>query len=147
MEKPCDFPADFNVNDYYLFEGNPSRVLKDNDIIDLGDRKLHVLHTPGHSPGHMCFFEEATGYLFTGDLIYLGELFAFFPSTDPLAYMKSIKRLLPLPMKRILPAHHSLDVPLSIISDMDKAFTDLYDVGKLKHGSGVFTYGNFGIHL
>lgn len=147
VEEPCDFPENFDVNDYYLFEGNPSRILKDRDIIELGNRTIEILHTPGHSPGHMCFFEKDRGYLYTGDLIYIGELFAYYPSTDPVAYMNSIKKLLPLPVKRILPAHHDLDVPLSIIEEMDKAFTDLYKNGKLKHGSGTFSYKNFGIKL
>ena len=81
------------------------------------------------------------------DLIYIGVLFAYFPSTDPIAYMNSIRRLLPLSVNRILPAHHDLCVPLSIIEDMDKAFTELYKSGKLKHGSGTFSYPDFGIKL
>lgn len=147
MEEPCDFPKDFNVNDYSLFKGMPTRILKDNDTIELGNRTIRILHTPGHSPGHMCFFEEDRAYLYTGDLIYIGELFAYYPSTDPIAYMNSIKKLLSLPVKKILPAHHDLNVPLTIIEDMDKAFTDLYKDGKLKHGSGTFSYKNFAIKL
>jgi len=147
IEEPCDFPKNFNVNDYNLFKGVPARVLKDNDTIELGDRTISVLHTPGHSPGHICFYEKEKGYLFTGDLIYMGVLFAYFPSTDPIAYMNSIKKLLPLAVNKILPAHHDLNVPLSIIEDMDKAFTELYKNGKLKHGSGTFSYPNFGIKL
>ena len=38
--------------------------------IDIGGREIEVLHTPGHSPGHMCFWEKSKEYLFTGDLIY-----------------------------------------------------------------------------
>jgi glyoxylase-like metal-dependent hydrolase (beta-lactamase superfamily II) len=146
-EEPCDFPADFDAQTYELFKGIPTRVLKDLDTIELGKRTIQVLHTPGHSPGHLCFFEKDKGYLYTGDLIYMGNLFAYYPSTDPIAYMHSIKKLLPLPVKRILPAHHDLKVPLSIIRDTDKAFTDLYKQGKLKHGSGTFSYANFGIKL
>jgi hypothetical protein len=74
-------------------------------------------------------------------------LFAFFPSTDPIAYMHSIKKLQPLRVSKILPAHHDLDIPLSIIDDMDMAFTELYKRGELKHGSGTFSYSNFGIKL
>lgn len=147
IEEPCDFPENFDINNYYLFKGVPTRVLKDNDTIELGERTIQVLHTPGHSPGHMCFFEKDNSYLYTGDLIYIGELFAYYPSTDPIAYMNSIKKLLPLPVKRILPAHHDLNVPLSIIKDIDRAFTELYKNGKLKHGSGTFTYKDFGIKL
>jgi len=147
IEEPCDFPKDFDVNNYCLFEGVPTRVLKDNDTIELGERIIQIIHTPGHSPGHMCLYEKEKGYLFTGDLIYIGVLFAYFPSTDPIAYMNSIKKLLPLSVNRILPAHHDLNVPLSIIKDMDKAFTELYEQGKLNHGSGTFSYDNFGIKL
>mgnify|MGYP002508219585 CR=1 FL=1 len=53
-----------------MFQGAPARLLEDGDIIDLGGRQVEVLHTPGHSPGHMCFFERERGYLFTGDLVY-----------------------------------------------------------------------------
>lgn len=147
MEEPCDFPPEFDVNNYYMFEGVPTRVLDDKDTIELGERTIQVLHTPGHSPGHICFYEKDKGYLFTGDLIYLGKLFAYFPSTDPIAYMNSIKSLLPLSVRRILPAHHDLDIPLSIIGDMDNAFTQLYKNGMLKHGSGTFSYSNFEIQL
>jgi hypothetical protein len=31
--KPCDFPSDFNLNDYQIFQGTPKRILHDNDCI------------------------------------------------------------------------------------------------------------------
>jgi len=86
-------------------------------------------------------WEETHCYVLNGDL------FAYFPSTDPVAYMNSIKKLFPLSVNKILPAHHDLNIPLSIIEDIDKAFTELYKSGKLKHGSGTFSYQNFGIKL
>lgn len=51
----CDLPEGYQVNTYQFFQGVPTRVLKDGDTIDLGGRKITVLHTPGHSPGHICF--------------------------------------------------------------------------------------------
>ena len=39
----------------------------------------------------MCFYEADRGYLFTGDLVYLGTLFAYYPSTDPEAYLLSLR--------------------------------------------------------
>jgi glyoxylase-like metal-dependent hydrolase (beta-lactamase superfamily II) len=65
----CELPDGYNVNDYEFFQGTPVRVLKDNEIIDLGGRLLQVLHTPGHSPGHMCFYVIERGYLFSGELV------------------------------------------------------------------------------
>lgn len=66
----CDLPRNFDLSAYTVFQGKPSRVLKDGDVIDLGGRSVEVLHTPGHSPGHMCFWERDRGYLLTGDLVY-----------------------------------------------------------------------------
>ncbi|WP_313135080.1 MBL fold metallo-hydrolase [Anaerocolumna sp.] len=143
----CDLPEGFDVNNYQFFQGIPTKVLKDQDIIDIGGRKIQVLHTPGHSPGHMCFYEENRGYLFTGDLIYIGTLFAYYPSTDPVAYLASVKRVAALPVTKVFPAHHELNVPETILSDMENAFIELDGKGKLHHGSGVHKYGYFSIWL
>lgn len=62
----CDLPEGYNVNAYELFQGMPTPILHDRDEVDLGGRVIEVLHTPGHSPGHMCFWERDRGYLFTG---------------------------------------------------------------------------------
>ena len=43
----------------------PDRLLHDKDVIELGELKLEVLHTPGHSPGGVC--------LFTEDLCFSGQ--------------------------------------------------------------------------
>jgi glyoxylase-like metal-dependent hydrolase (beta-lactamase superfamily II) len=51
----CDLPEDYDVNIYKLFQGMPTRILKDGDIIDLGGCKITVLHTPGIPQG-ICVF-------------------------------------------------------------------------------------------
>lgn len=143
----CDLPHGFDVEQYELFQGTPAKILKDGDIIDIGGRQIEVLHTPGHSPGHMCFYEKERGYLFTGDLVYIGTLFAYYPSTDPAAYSASIKRIAALPFSKVLPAHHDLNVPKTILSDMEKAFRKIEAEGKLHHGSGTHDFGYFSIWL
>ncbi len=143
----CHLPEGYNVEDYTFFQGNPTRILKDNDLIDIGGRHIQVLHTPGHSPGHMCFWEEKRAYLFTGDLVYKDTLFAFFPSTDPGAYLRSLERISKLPVNRVLPAHHSLDIHPEILDRMRKAFRELERDGKLCHGSGTFNYGDWAVSL
>ena len=51
----CDLPEGFDINAYRFFQGTPSKVLHGGEAIDIGGRRIEVLHTPGHSPGHMCF--------------------------------------------------------------------------------------------
>ena len=143
----CDPPADFDVSSYEFFQGLPTKVLRDGDVIDLGSRSITALHTPGHSPGHLCFWEPAKGHLFTGDLVYKDTLFAYYPSTDPEAYLTSLEKLAVLKAQRLFPAHHSLDIQPEIIIRMRNALRQLKNDGKLRHGSGVYDYGDWAIRL
>jgi len=143
----CDLPEGYDVNDYEFFQGTPARLLQDGDTIDLGGRVITVLHTPGHSPGHLCFWEASRGYLFTGDLVYKDTLFAYYPSTDPQAYLTSLEKIAKLPVKKVFPAHHSLDIQPEILIRMRDAFRQLNADGKLHHDSGVFDYGDWAVWL
>ena len=143
----CDLPKGYDVNKYEFFQGKPTRVLKDNEIINIGDRFVQIVHTPGHSPGHMCFWEKERGYLFTGDLVYKDTLFAYFPSTDPMAYLNSLERVSALPVKQLSPAHHTLNIQPEILGRMRDAFRQLQAEGKLHHGSGIFDYGDWAVWL
>lgn len=143
----CDPPEGFDVNSYEMFQGTPTRLLADGETIDLGGRVIEALHTPGHSPGHLCFWEPGRGWLFTGDLVYKDVLFAYYPSTDPAAYLASLQKVAALGAKRVFPAHHSLDIQPEILSRMRDAFLQLQAEGRLHHGSGQFDYGDWGVWL
>lgn len=143
----CALPESFDAASYEILQGMPQRLLKDGDAIDLGGRQLRVLHTPGHSPGHMCFWEAERGYLFSGDLVYQGTLYANFQCTDPQAYLQSLEKTAALPVKRLLPGHHTLDIQPGIILRMRDAFRQLNAAGKLHHGSGRMNYGDWSVLL
>lgn len=140
-------PKEFDLENYSIFQGVPSRILNDGDVIELGGRTVEVIHTPGHSQGHMCFWEPQRGYLFAGDLIYKGTLYANYPSTDPVKYLNSVKRLAGLPIKRLFPAHHSLDVAPKLISDVLNGLEKLNSGGRLFHGGGKFVFDDWSILL
>lgn len=142
-------PPGFDPEAYRPFPGRkPTRVLSDGEVIGLGGRQLTVLHTPGHSPGHICLFEEERGCLYSGDLLYRGKLDAFYPSTDPVAFAKSVERLAALPgVRRILPGHYDLDIRREFLERVHAAFTSLAERGLLRQGTGVHDFGDFQIHL
>jgi glyoxylase-like metal-dependent hydrolase (beta-lactamase superfamily II) len=48
----------------------PALELQDGDELKVGTLCLRVLHTPGHTPGHVCFFEATQGVLFDGDVLF-----------------------------------------------------------------------------
>ena len=140
-------PTGFNADSYAVFQGKPARILSDGDEIDIGGRKITVLHTPGHSPGHICLWEKETGYLFTGDLAYKGTLFANYPSTDPKAYLDSLEKVGNLPVQKFFPAHHSLETEPEMLVEMAKALRNIKEKGLLSHGSGIFNFGDWEIML
>lgn len=145
--KPCDFPDWFSIEAYSLFQGTPSWIFRDGDVFDLGDRMVQVIHTPGHSPGHCCFYEPRRKYLYSGDLIYQGCLDAFYPSTDPEQFFASVQKVRLLDIARIFPAHHALNIPVALIASIEEGFHTLKHCGKLEQGSGLFDFGVFQIHI
>jgi glyoxylase-like metal-dependent hydrolase (beta-lactamase superfamily II) len=47
-------------------------VIEDESVIDVGRLRLHTIHTPGHTPGSMCFLLEGHPVLFSGDTLFPG---------------------------------------------------------------------------
>ena len=147
LRDPCDFPLEFEVDKYQLVCGEPQQILYDGDSIGLGNRNLTVIHTPGHSPGHCCLYEQDRGSLYAGDLIYKGCLDAFYPTTDPKLFRLSVRKVQQLEINRVLPAHHQLTIPADIVNRIAKAFDSLEDSKQLKQGGGIFDFGDFQIHI
>lgn len=83
----------------------PTRVLAEGDVVDLGDRAFEVLHLPGHSPGSIGLWEAATGMLFSGDAIYDGPLLDEIAGADIPAYRATMERLLGLPVQVVHGGH------------------------------------------
>lgn len=86
------------------------RLIEDGELIELDGEPhliLRALHTPGHARGHLCFYEEATGALITGDnIVGLGSVLI-----DPLEgnmrdYLSSLERLRSLPHLTVLFGAH-----------------------------------------
>ncbi|MBW2564708.1 MAG: MBL fold metallo-hydrolase [Deltaproteobacteria bacterium] len=81
--------------------------LADKDVIEFGETNLAVIHTPGHTPGSVCFLCE--DHLYTGDAIFVGEAGRTdLPGGNLDQLIDSIKtRILPLDKKTIIhPGHH-----------------------------------------
>ncbi len=52
----------------------PTRFLEAGDRIAFGGAEWRVLHAPGHSPGSVCFYDEAGGYVLAGDVLFAGSI-------------------------------------------------------------------------
>ncbi len=55
------------------YEGE-ALFLEEGDTVKLGDDELRVILTPGHAPGHICFYCEKQGFLINGDVLFRGSI-------------------------------------------------------------------------
>ncbi|EEW23829.1 MBL fold metallo-hydrolase [Rhodobacter ferrooxidans] len=98
-------PAPYSSMTYAVRAAPATRILHDHDVIDLGDRHFEVIHTPGHSPGGIALWEAATGVLFSGDIVYDGELIEGSSPQEQADYHASMTRLLALPVRVVHGGH------------------------------------------
>lgn len=76
----------------------PDRWLEDGDTVTVGGATLEVIHTPGHTPGHVCFIDRAGGLAVVGDVLFAGSIGRTdFPGGNHAALIGSIReKLFPL---------------------------------------------------
>lgn len=76
----------------------PTRWLHDGDTVTLGNCTVQVRHCPGHTPGHVIFFDECSHHAYVGDVLFAGSIGRTdFPGGNHADLINAIKtRLLPL---------------------------------------------------
>ena len=76
----------------------PDRWLEHGDTVTVGNLTLNVVHCPGHTPGHVVFFESQSQIAFVGDVLFQGSVGRTdFPRGDHATLIRSItERLWPL---------------------------------------------------
>jgi glyoxylase-like metal-dependent hydrolase (beta-lactamase superfamily II) len=89
-----------------LPDGVATRTLHDGDTIDLGGTLLRTVHTPGHAPGHLAFYDAARRILFGGDLVSgLSTILVGSGDGDMDAYLDALAAAAALDPKTVLPSH------------------------------------------
>ena len=83
----------FRVEDYKVTAAPLTGYLDEGDVVDLGDRSFQIFHMPGHSPGSIALLDAKNKTLFSGDLIYDGDLYDSVYHSDRELYRESLQRL------------------------------------------------------
>jgi len=86
----------------------PTQWLAENDIVEVGNIRLKVLHVPGHTPGHIALLDEQSHQIIVGDILFNGGIGRFdFPRGNHLQLVTGIKeKLLTLPPETVVfPGH------------------------------------------
>jgi len=99
---------DIIIKQFHFRPRNPARFLKGGQQIRLKDLTIDIIHTPGHTPGHLCFFFKEPGVLFLGDydLTVFGPWYGDRDSSIQ-ETISSIKRLKEIPATIWLTCHET----------------------------------------
>jgi glyoxylase-like metal-dependent hydrolase (beta-lactamase superfamily II)/8-oxo-dGTP pyrophosphatase MutT (NUDIX family) len=122
------------------------RHLHDGEVLLSGcdpQWRLQCLHTPGHDPGHLCFLEESTGALLAGDMVANPGTIVISREYggDMATFMCSLKRLLTLDCKLIIPSHgHPVGRPREFIQQQLNHRLWREAKIKLAHDEGATTF-------
>lgn len=141
--EPRDFPEEFTLADWHPGQVAASSLLQEGDEVDLGDRKLRVIDTPGHSPDGISLFDAARGWLFVGDTLTEGPLYAHYDESSTEDLLVSAQKLdeLEAPVTLILAAHVARAIAeTSLIRDTVSALTQVLD-GTATIGSSTDIFG------
>jgi glyoxylase-like metal-dependent hydrolase (beta-lactamase superfamily II) len=137
-------PSDVDLDVIHTRPWKASRYVEDGEILELGGRRLEILHTPGHAPDAIALLDSENGLLFTGDTFYAAELWLIAPETDLDEYERSITRLANIEkdVKYLLGAHASARVNSGRLASVRDAFHKLRSgdySGVAEDGRLVFT--------
>lgn len=80
--------------------------LREGTMLSTGAHDMIVLHTPGHTEGSICLFEESSGILISGDTVFADGVGRWdLPSGDPEALKRSLTMLSKLKVTDLYPGH------------------------------------------
>ena len=126
-------------------QGNRQGVILpalEGEILDLGERRLEIIHLPGHTPGSIALLDVDNRVLISGDPIQDGRIFMFGPFRNMPNYIKSLDHLRDWygRFDEIWPSHASFPVSPDLIDKLRNGAQAVLD-GKIP-GQSEEVYGN-----
>lgn len=80
--------------------------LENRTLFDLGNYKLKIFHTPGHTSGCICVMEPFHGFMFTGDTVFANGIISKISESGSYGdYINSLERIYTMKVNRIFPGH------------------------------------------
>ncbi|MCL1979164.1 MAG: MBL fold metallo-hydrolase [Methanomassiliicoccaceae archaeon] len=108
----------YTLSEWFGRDTAPNEVteLMEGDTIDLGEHRLRVINTPGHTCGGICLYDEVTLSLFSGDTVFgYGIGRTDLPSGSARELVSSLKKLSGMDVRTLYPGH------MDAVSDGNRA--------------------------
>jgi len=151
-ENYINLPPKFDLEHYQILPSNITRILDSNETIDLGNRRIKILHTPGETPGSVCLQDLDKNILFTGDIFYPGTLWLHRIENDLRLYLQTMEKLCLLESKLefICPGHNEVKVENDIICEVLHSLMSIFQKKEVPRRNGeiqIFEFKRFDIKL
>lgn len=107
---------------YVFLEDNGESIhvdisLTDGQVLYFDDCAIEVVHTPGHTPGSLCYYLPGQGVLFTGDTLKGAGGYLSVPQySDPVSYIQSMERLQKIDAEMVYGCHDNVISGKELIS-------------------------------
>lgn len=95
----------FSADTYTVKACPQAQALTHGDVIDLGDKAFEVLHLPGHSSGSVALYNRTDTQLFSGDIVYDGDLLDELEDSVIDEYLVTMEKLLQVQAAEVRPGH------------------------------------------
>ena len=99
---------EFTAMQYTFHAAEPTQLLQAGDVLDLGNKAFEILHLPGHSPGCIALYDAQNQELFSGDVIYDGDLLDHLPGSNISDYVSTYERIQNLSVETVYPGHYHI---------------------------------------
>jgi glyoxylase-like metal-dependent hydrolase (beta-lactamase superfamily II) len=145
-------PPGVDVDTFSIPGTDVERALTGGEIVELGNRVIRILHTPGHSPGSISFLDEAARALFPGDAIYEGPLFTHHDGGSASQYRGTLAQLNELvpDLDVVYPSHNRYPLEPEFVRDVHLAFEEIWegrDIDEADDDLVIYEYPDFSFTL
>jgi glyoxylase-like metal-dependent hydrolase (beta-lactamase superfamily II) len=144
-------PRGLDPTAYAIGPWTVTATVNEGDVIDLGERRLEALLTPGHSPDALMLLDRDAGLLFTGDSFYEGPIYVMDTYSDFEEYTESMERIagLAAELQKLLTAHNVAVSDPDLLNELAAAVRTIRDGSATPEASEsdvtTFAFGSFAI--
>jgi glyoxylase-like metal-dependent hydrolase (beta-lactamase superfamily II) len=133
------FPGYFDEEKWSIKPFTVTRWLHDGDEIDLGNRILEVIHTPGHSPDSICLLDRENELFWTGDSFYPAPIYVYAPTTSLDQFIDSFSKMVELMphYEWVIPSHNEPKIEKHLIKECYEAAKSIRDGTAGEYSEGV----------
>jgi len=126
LSDPTMFDVPFSPRSYTAPGAKKFFSFGDGEVFASDNFEIQVIHTPGHTPGSVCFYMPELQLLATGDTLYPGPLYALMPESNVNDFAASLKKLTALQKETlILPGHNSISESMDLVTETNSLFETL----------------------